>query len=668
MLRNPVKEGEEKKKVRSPIRLVTDIVLFLTLAYATVRFASRLPRYIRTLRKANPTGAQRGDDVRTLSFQTCNGFANQRISLVLGIVLAKELQRHVLLPGFILNGVQMDASVTVAGPTVPLQRAYDTRLLRQALARHGLKAFLGADPTPPASCAQVGQPCLQRLREKTQDAGHVSFGCVFAEQIVGPQIVANHEALVKDVLRSLQPSDRLSAVVDRMARLLGFVSQAPGFNLLHIRAEEDWIRHCRGWASLRDGIVRDNCMNNTFALGGALASKGFPRDVPLYVTSHWPLVEGPVRDSVLASVAASGYDYVTDTTIYPGVELEREERALVNYYLGLRANMTMGNSVATFSALMILERRLQGRYATHYNGGNIPLLDFLPLGRFPWVFLYNDRTRTDYAYLARAAVRSAARAGGVAPFCLYYGPRDSVMRRWLAAHNVTVIAVEPLWRRWLARMKLLPTGREHALPGALPDALPQLRTFLRLEIPFLKELREYDFVFYSDPNVYFRSRLLEGYFPLPLPRTVGFGGDAPDGDDPYNAQVALWNVHAMREFPYRRFFAAGGPPSDARAAPPVLDQSVLRRFYRNSTSQWAMPAALNAKPYQAFDPQAVVVHWHGPKPHDYLDYLRADKCDYGPLCASALDTGLCPYAAEWARHTDVAVAAQLVEACRALRS
>lgn len=58
--------------------------------------------------------------------------------------------------------------------------------------------------------------------------------------------------------------------------------------------------------------------------------------------------------------------------------LHREEAALVNYFVGMRAGRTLGNSVSTFSALLMLERRLQGRFAAQYNGGNVPLSGLLP--------------------------------------------------------------------------------------------------------------------------------------------------------------------------------------------------------------------------------------------------------------------------------------------------
>ena len=51
----------------------------------------------------------------------------------------------------------------------------------------------------------------------------------------------------------------------------------------------------------------------------------------------------------------------------------------VDYYLALGCQQFVGNSVSVFSALLIMERWHAGRFATYYNGGNIPLEAFMPL-------------------------------------------------------------------------------------------------------------------------------------------------------------------------------------------------------------------------------------------------------------------------------------------------
>ena len=45
----------------------------------------------------------------------------------------------------------------------------------------------------------------------------------------------------------------------------------------------------------------------------------------------------------------------------------------------MECDQFVGNSVSTFSAMLIMERWRVGKYATYYNGGNIPLEIFMPL-------------------------------------------------------------------------------------------------------------------------------------------------------------------------------------------------------------------------------------------------------------------------------------------------
>lgn len=51
----------------------------------------------------------------------------------------------------------------------------------------------------------------------------------------------------------------------------------------------------------------------------------------------------------------------------------------VDYYLGLGSDQFVGNSVSVSSALLLMQRWHAGKFATYYNGGNIPLESVMPL-------------------------------------------------------------------------------------------------------------------------------------------------------------------------------------------------------------------------------------------------------------------------------------------------
>ncbi len=42
--------------------------------------------------------------------------------------------------------------------------------------------------------------------------------------------------------------------------------------------------------------------------------------------------------------------------------------------------------------------------------------------------------------------------------------------------------------------------------------------------------------------------------------------------------------------------------------------------------------AFNTKPYNDFDPASFLVHFHGPKPHEYLAFLDSGQCEFFNVC------------------------------------
>jgi hypothetical protein len=78
----------------------------------------------------------------------------------------------------------------------------------------------------------------------------------------------------------------------------------------------------------------------------------------------------------IASLEEQGYHVHLQS---PAIRLPREISAAVNYFIGMAATRTIGNSVSTFSALLLMERRQQSRWAAYYNGGRIPLERYFPL-------------------------------------------------------------------------------------------------------------------------------------------------------------------------------------------------------------------------------------------------------------------------------------------------
>ena len=140
----------------------------------------------------------------------------------------------------------------------------------------------------------------------------------------------------------------------------------------------------------------------------------------------------------MMDLVSGGYTIFTSTYLYSDHEqsllghgvLGRERMACVDYYLALKSDKFIGNSVSTFSALLLLERQRQEAWASYYNGGNVPLSASLPLYQLPWVFTYNSWS-FQYDYMLKAAVRSGLHHGTLKPYCLFAGNGSAPIVGWL---------------------------------------------------------------------------------------------------------------------------------------------------------------------------------------------------------------------------------------------
>lgn len=79
------------------------------------------------------------------------------------------------------------------------------------------------------------------------------------------------------------------------------------------------------------------------------------------------------------------------------------------------------------------------------------------------------------------------------------------------------------------------------------------------------------------------------------------------------------------------------------------DQGAYNQFYERSVREARLTQQFNAKPYHEFSPSAYVVHFHGPKPGDYLAYSQNGTCAFGVMCKGGVDHAFCDYALEWAQ-------------------
>ena len=97
------------------------------------------------------------------------------------------------------------------------------------------------------------------------------------------------------------------------------------------------------------------------------------------------------------------------------------------------------------------------------------------------------------------------------------------------------------------------------------------------------------------------------------------------------------------------------------------DQGAFNQFYEKSVREAKLGQEFNAKPYFPALESASIVHFHGPKPADYLGYLENGNCTFGDLCHKGSTESFCFYALEWSKYIqDEDVGRRLYAACKVL--
>lgn len=234
-----------------------------------------------------------------------------------------------------------------------------------------------------------------------------------------------------------------------------------------------------------------------------------------------------------------------------------------------------------------------------------------------WFFALNAESPifTDYAKTAQVAVWSARRNTRLQPHFLYHGDDDPPLLHWMRRYGVEV---------WRCRSRFY---------GALCDletelSNPAARTcgggaYLRMEIVDLLAQRGLDdsHVLYTDCDVVFCKD------PEPLLRRqpcryFACGPEFVRGDTTeMNTGVMLMHAPRLRkvESEFHQFTRGQLRESIVTA----YDQNAYRKFFKGPLPRFSwpwhrgwnsLPDELNWKPYWGSNPEAVIVHYHGPKP------------------------------------------------------
>lgn len=168
----------------------------------------------------------------TLKFETCNGYGNQRLSLVYGILLAHATGRAAVAPDFLLDGTQTarnNMRPDMAN-VLPFQEAYDLPKLQQALTSLEVVELISAGEAPPA--ASYTQLSLEQHTDAVMaleshsciGTPHVQVDCPLFK--LPPTTIEARKDMLWAVLDALQPAQRLQKYVNEAVEKLRHQSKS----------------------------------------------------------------------------------------------------------------------------------------------------------------------------------------------------------------------------------------------------------------------------------------------------------------------------------------------------------------------------------------------------------------------------------------------------------
>ena len=172
---------------------------------------------------------------KTLAFPTCNGFGNQLLSLLAGMILAKETMRAVHIPSFNCDGTQTSLKDVKHNKALEL---LDRDFLKTFLYGEGIEI---ADPMDPLQ--------LVRINKLSDLKGHsgkshvlITFCLTFA---LSPATIIRYKHFIYNFLAQLKLRKDLNTYVKEVIRHM--TQDTTRFNFLHLRIEDDWFAHCKRW-------------------------------------------------------------------------------------------------------------------------------------------------------------------------------------------------------------------------------------------------------------------------------------------------------------------------------------------------------------------------------------------------------------------------------------
>ncbi len=172
------------------------------------------------------------DATSTMDIQTCNGFINQRLSILYGLVLAQKSNRSMYLPQLRLNGRQLvDVSVSLSN-LVPFSLFYQVDHFVASISPH-VHVFAKESDQQPTLHVTPHNWTVLWAQQANLSHEPVQVACPLFH--LEADVVMQHIPLVNAWLHAFVPAARFQTILAAGRAHL----QQGQYNFLHWRAEED---------------------------------------------------------------------------------------------------------------------------------------------------------------------------------------------------------------------------------------------------------------------------------------------------------------------------------------------------------------------------------------------------------------------------------------------
>ena len=469
------------------------------------------------------------------------------------------------------------------------------------------------------------------------------------------------------------------------------------FNVLHLRAEPDWYQFC---SAIFVPKGQSNCMNNTFEVANVLLFEGITPSIPLY------LATGLNGDQLASWRSASTLPFATQSLfkVYTLVTQEMLSEVIFNkwnpdcrhhkmfwpaisFLLGMEAAAFIGNSVSTFSGLLLQRRARNKQRSIYYNGGGVWLQETGQLkakqrlaprtlrSRIKWIFCIHPEkgdprdVESPRFKAAKVAIKSALSKTTLVPVGVTTADPRSKFAATLLAMGTRLIYHIPRWGSQIKSMKVKnERDKNSRTKMSSSEFVETVGRLLYLDIPILGIPDS--FVFYTEVDVLFQNdvswarllgeqvdkfkrgndfsigqQLFTGPGKQGLPEFFSMSAGTKQVRRTQDSGVMLLNLLSLRSaYPaFARFILSNVSQSmladsaDQTGETGGASDAYQIFFQSNGKSLAAfLPLEFSWKPYWPKDPTVSVVHFLGPKcESDILPYINHRRVQV-PLFKSLL--------------------------------